>query len=211
MGDFERDLDLVLERLGGGLVEGGREQLRVLKERLVQLHETNVVKINHSVMELVCARYLVLRGYDVVVEQALTGGLICDLFSVRGMGTMILEVETGFVPPKNALNPLTYRRARITSKIARYSPFANKFGLASPPNHVLQIPSVFLKPPGDRSWEELSELKSLCDRYYKSPPLTLEELRYGLLHTVYIINVDEGQVREVDPTAYRADLPSHLK
>jgi len=211
MDDFERDLNLVLERLGGDADEAVRGKLRALKDRLVQLHEKNVVKINHSVMELVCAKYLVLRGYDVIIEQPLTGDLVCDLYATRGMGTMILEVETGFVPPENALNPLTYRKARITSKIVRYSPHTNKFGLAAPPNHILQIPNVFLKPPRDRSQEGLKELKDICDKYYKSPPLSLEELRYGLLHIIYIINVDEGQVREIDPYTYLTDLPSRLK
>ena len=181
--------------------ETGR-RLNRLKDRLVRLDETNVLKINHSVMELVCAKYLILRGYDVTVEHPLTENLVCDLYATRGMGTMIVEVETGFVPPENALYPITYRGARIASKIARYSVHSNKFVLAAPPHHILQIPPVFLKPPRERSLRDLRELKGTCDKYYKNPPLSLDELRYGRLHSVHIIDVDGGEIKEFDPYIY---------
>ena len=202
MGYFERDLDLLLIKLKDGVDEETGRKLNSLKDRLVRLDETNVLKINHSVMELVCAKYLILRSYDVTVEYPLTDNLVCDLYATRGMGTMIVEVETGFVPPENALSPITYRRARIASKIARYSAHSNKFVLATPPHHILQIPPVFLKPPRERSIADLKELKDTCDKYYKNPPLSLDELRYGRLQTVHVIDVDGGEIKEFDPSNY---------
>lgn len=204
---FERDLDLLLARLKHGADEAAGPKLESQRNRLIRLHKENVVKINHSVMELVCAKHLILKGYEVTVEHPLAGNLVCDLYGTRGMGTVILEVETGFVPPEDALYPITYWKARIASKIARYSAHAHKFGLATPPHHILQIPQVFLKPPRERDQGDLREVKGMCDRYYKNPPIRLQELRYGLLHTVCLIDVDRGEVREVDPVVYSESYP----
>ena len=202
MEEFERDLDLLLKRMRMNLDEGTREKLNGLRDKLVRLHEENVAKINHSVMELMCAKYLVLRGYEVDVEHTLDGGLTCDLYGTKGEGTLIIEVETGFVPPEHALDPITYCRTRITSKITRYSNYANKFGLGTPPHYILQIPPALIKPPRYRKPEELQEIKGQCDLYYKNPPVSLDEVRNGRLHAVYILYVDEATVRETDSDIY---------
>lgn len=199
---FERDLGLLLTRLKDGVDKETEEKLNGLRDRLIRLRERRVIKINHSVMELVCAKRLLLRGYDVDVERRLTEKLVCDLYATKGDGTMILEIETGFVPPENALDPLAYWEARIASKIARYSVRSDKFGLGTPPHHILQIPTVFLEPPRERSSKSLRELKSRCDKFYRNPPLDFNELRHGCLHTIYVIDVDDGEVEELDPGNY---------
>jgi hypothetical protein len=202
MNYFERDLEILLKRLRRGLDHRTEKMLNRIKDRLIQLSERNVVKINHSVMELVCAKYLILNGYDVDVERPLEGHLVCDLYAKRGMGTMIVEIETGFVPPENALNPFAYWRARVASKIARYSVHSNKFGLATPPHHILHVPSVFIRPPRKRSLENLRNIKSICDTFYVNPSISLDELRYGRVHAFFVLDVDEGRVKEFDPNAY---------
>ena len=45
-------------------------------------------------------------------------------------------------------------------------------------------------------------MKTLCDRYYSNPPVSVEEIRNARLHTIYVINVDEGRVQETDPENY---------
>ncbi|MEM2936347.1 MAG: hypothetical protein QW231_04125 [Candidatus Bathyarchaeia archaeon] len=203
MEEFERDLDTLLGRLSGDADGETGKRLGVLKDRLVRLHEENLVKINHSVMELVCAKHLILGGYEVDVEHPLdAGGLTCDLYGVKGYGTLIVEIETGFVPPEHALDPMTYLKTRITSKITRYSNYCNKFGLGTPPHYIIQVPPTLVKPPRYRTMEEIQEIKGRCDLYYKNPPVTLEEIRNARLHTIYIIDVDEGTVQETDPSAY---------
>ncbi len=199
---FEEDLDALLSLLFQNLDKEAQVKLSRLRDRLVQLHRENVVKINHSVMELVCARYLVERGYDVQVEWPLDGVLTCDLFAVKGYGSLIAEIETGFVPPEHALDPSGYLAARIASKIVRYSGYAGKFALGIPPYYVLQFPSVFAKPPRERKPSELEEVKGLCDRYYHNPPVNLAEIRNARVHAVYVVDVDCGVVREVDPEVY---------
>jgi len=199
---FEEDLNSLLFRLFRGLGEEARFKLSRLRDRLVELHRENVVKINHSVMELVCARHLVERGYDVQVEWPLDGSLTCDLFAVKGYGSLIVEIETGFVPPEHALDPSGYLAARIASKIVRYSGYAGKFALGIPPYYVLQFSPVFAKPPRERKPGELEEIKGLCDLYYRNPPVSLAEIRNARVHAVYVVDVDGGVVREVDPEAY---------
>lgn len=202
MKKFNRDLDILLTRLNKNTDKETKKKLNKLKDRLIRLNEENVVKINHSVMELVCAKHLILKGYEVDVEHPLAGGLICDLYGVKGYGTLIVEVETGFVPPDHALDPATYCKARIASKITRYGNHSEKFALGVPPYYILQIPPALTRPPRDRESGELKEIKSRCDLYYKNPPVSLEEIRNARLHTIYVIDVDEVAVQEVDPSTY---------
>jgi len=199
---FEEDLNLLLSRLAQHASEETERKLTELKERLIQLHRENVVKINHSVMELVCAKHLVEKGYEVLVEHPLEGGLTCDLFAVKSYGSLIVEIETGFVPPEHALDPSAYIAARIASKIVRYSSCAGKFALGMPPHYVLQFPSIFIQPPRERKPEDLTAIKSLCDLYYVNPPVTSKEIKEARIHAVYVVDVDEAAVREVEPEAY---------
>jgi hypothetical protein len=178
------------------------ERMNFVKNRLIELYMRNLVKINHSAMELVCAKHLIRYGYKVDVEKQLTDILICDVYAEKGDGAAIVEIETGFIPPEHALDPLSYYAARIASKIARYSKYANQFVLATPPVSVLSIPAVFRRPPRDRRPSEIKKVKVLCDKYYKNPPVTEDETLNGRLHITYIINIDAGKVVEMDIDSY---------
>jgi hypothetical protein len=168
----------------------------------VNLQRKNVVKINHSVMELVCAKYLILKGYEVQLEYPLSDILTCDLYSIKGYGNLIVEIETGFIPPEHALFPLTYTSARLASKIIRYNSFAGKFALGMPPHYVLPFPRALAKPPRKRTPEEIDAIKKLCDKYYHNPPVTEEEIQNARIQEIYIIDVDQAKVQEIDPEAY---------
>ena len=201
MDDFERDIESIVEKLRVDLDDSEYSRLLRLRDRLLMLHKRNMVKINHSVMELVCAKYLIKRGFRVEVEYTLNG-VSCDIYAIKGLGTLIVEVETGFVPPEHALDPQRYLRARITSKIIRYSSYANKFCLATPPYYIMPIPKALLKPPRYRTEMEIRILKRLCDLYYRNPPVALDEVRNARLHSIYVVDVDEASVVEVDVEAY---------
>lgn len=178
------------------------QRMDFVKNRLIELYMRNLVKINHSAMELVCAKHLIRYGYKVDVEKQLTDILICDVYAEKGDGAAIVEIETGFIPPEHALDPLSYYAARIASKIARYSKYANQFVLATPPVSVLPIPALFRRPPRDRRPSEIKKVKVLCDKYYKNPPVTEDEILNGRLHITYIINIDAGKVVEMDIDSY---------
>ncbi|MCS7095684.1 MAG: hypothetical protein RMK50_01240 [Nitrososphaerota archaeon] len=199
---FEEDLKTLISILRQGMAPDHVVTLCNLMNQLVELHRHNIVKINHSVMELICAKYLIERGYQVEIEKPLAPSLTCDLFGVKGYGSLIVEIETGFVPPEHALDPQTYLAARIASKIVRYSSFADKFALGFPPYYFVQFPEFFAQPTKARKKEDLINIKKLCDRYYRNPPVSLKEIETARVHAVYVIDVDSASVREVDPEDY---------
>jgi len=201
LGEFERDIASLAERLCVGAEERVSAEIARLKDQLLSLHGKNLVKINHSAMELVCAKYLISAGYYVNLERVLDS-ISCDIHAVKGLGSLIIEVETGFIPPEHALDPATYIRARIASKITRYSGYADKFGLAVPPHYAMPIPQALIEPPRNRNKEDIMTVKSLCDLYYSNPPVSLEEIRNARIHTVYILDVDNGTVKETEPATY---------
>ncbi|HYA77976.1 MAG TPA: hypothetical protein VEF91_04595 [Verrucomicrobiae bacterium] len=199
---FEQDLTVLLSRLTTNSDKEAENKLTMLKNWLVKLQKENILKINHSVMELVCAKYLIQKGYEVQLEYPLNEILTCDLYSVKGYGNLIIEVETGYIPPENALAPLTYTTARLASKIIRYSSFAGKFALGVPPHYILPFPRALSKPPRNREDWEILQIKKLCDVYYHNPPVTIEETKNARIHEIYIIDVDHAKVQEIDPEAY---------
>jgi len=199
---FGIDLDSLLSRLIPDRSDPAFSKLDAIRVKLVEMHRQNLVKINHSAMEVICAKHLISKGYEVDVEHPVDGTLVCDLLGVKGDGRAVVEIETGFVPPEHALDPTGYYSARVASKIARYSAFADKFSLGSPLYQALPIPALFLKPPRLRGRSEIEDAKRLCDRYYKNPPIGLEEIAAARVHSVFLIDVDIGYVREIDPDTY---------
>ena len=198
---FVADIDKVISRMRVSLDDVEFKQVLGLRERLVALNKRNMVKINHSVMELVSAKHLIQAGFDVDVEYELEK-VSCDVYALKGYGSVIVEVETGFVPPEHATDPLTYLRARIASKITRYSGFANKFILATPPYYIMQVPAALTKPPRFRGDDEIREIKELCDMYYSNPPVSLEEIRNARLHSIFSIDVESASLREWEVNEY---------
>jgi len=199
---FEEDLEFLLPKLSQDMQGKAKESLGRLRDRLIELHKSNVVKINHSVMELVCAKHLIVKQYDVDVEHQLDATLICDLYATKGYGSLIVEIETGFIPPDHALDPSAYLSARIASKIIRYSNYAGKFALGVPPHYILPIPQLLTVPSRQRTIENLKDMKSLCDQYYLSPPVSLDEVKNARLHVIYVIDVDNASIQEVEPETY---------
>jgi hypothetical protein len=208
--DFVRDLSMLLERLEARWGLGVRRQLERIKDKLVELHARGVVKINHTVMEVLCAAHMVHLGYEVDVERYLGDGLVCDVYGLKGGGAHIIEVETGFSPPEAALDPQRYLRARVVSKTARYSRYADKFSLATPRYNILEIPPALLKPPRLRTGDEVKALKQLCDLYYSRPPIKEEELWNCRIHSVIILNIDDLELLEVSAEEYYENALRHI-
>ncbi len=199
--EFIRDIDTIIDKISHELSKEEYEKIIHLRDDLMSKRTRNEVKINHSVMELICAKHLITNGFDVSIEHDLNG-ISTDIYAQKGFGSLIVEVETGFVPPDHALDPMNYLRARVTSKITRYSAFANKFVLASPIHYIMQVPSSLTKPPRFRTVEEVEYIKGLCDLYYRNPPVTLEEIRNARLHSIYVVDVDDAELREWEVNEY---------
>lgn len=199
---FRNDVYEITERLAKNLSEDDVPKLNFVRQKLIEMYQVNLVKINHSVLELICASSLIGRGYVVDVEKKLSEILVCDIFAQKGDGTTIIEIETGFTPPEHALDTVDYYAARIMSKIARYSQHCSKFSLATPVIGVLPIPKLFLVPPNARSKEDVEKVKKLCDRFYKNPPIKFDDILNAHLHSIYLINIDKNFAKEMDPASY---------
>ncbi len=199
---FTDDVYTVAEKLTGGKSPDMKSKINFVRERLIELYQKNLVKINHSVLEIICASNLIAQGYSVDIEKHLSDILVCDVFATKGDGTFIMEIETGFTPPDHALDTIDYYVARIASKIARYSQYCSKFALATPVVGILPIPKLFLKPPSKRTKDEVQKIKDLCDRFYKNPLIETSDILNARLHSVYLINIDKCFAKQLDPYTY---------
>ena len=202
MDKFRDDVYAITELLSSRLSENEKPKLNFVRQKLIDLYTENLVKINHSVLELICSSELILHGYDVDVEKPVSDILVCDLFATKGGDSTIIEIETGFTPPEHALDTVDYYTARIISKIARYSQYCSKFCLATPIVNVLPIPTLFLQSPRTRNTEQVSKIQKICDRFYKHPQIKFEEIQNARIDSVYLINTDKGFSKEIEPEEY---------
>ena len=199
---FQDDVYSITELLSKHLSPELIPKLNFVRQNLIEYYKKNLVKINHSVLELICAAELISHGFSVDVEKSISDVLVCDLFGKKGDDTSIIEIETGFTPPEHALDTVDYYAARIVSKIARYSKHCGKFSLATPVVNILPISEIFLLPPNTRKSEDIEKLKKLCDRFYKNPQIKLDDIKNAQIHSVYLINTDKGFAKEMDPESY---------
>ena len=206
---FRNDVFEMIDKLSKNLKENDASKLNYVGQQLIGMYKKNLVKINHSVLELICASTLISRGYAVEVEKDVSEILVCDIYAKKGGGDTIIEIETGFTPPEHAMDTIDYFSARIMSKIARYSQHCSKFSLATPVVGILPISKIFLLPPNARKKEDVQKIKDLCDRYYKNPPIKYDDILNAHLHSIYLINIDKGFAKELDPQGY-VDLTNSL-
>ena len=199
---FQDDVYSITELLSEHLPPELTPKLNFVRQTLIEFYKKNLVKINHSILELICAAELISHGFSVDVEKSVSDILVCDLFGKKGDETSIIEIETGFTPPEHALDTVDYYVARIVSKIARYSKYCGKFSLATPVVNILPISDIFLLPPNARKPEDVMKLKKLCDRFYKNPQIKLEDIQNAHIHSIYLINTDKGFAKEMDPEMY---------
>jgi hypothetical protein len=199
---FQDDVYAITELLSDRLDKTDIPKLNFVRQRLIEMYKENLVKINHSVLELICASELISHGYFVDVEKSVSKLLRCDLYGTKGDGNSIVEIETGFTPPEHALDTVDYYTARIVSKISRYSQYCRKFSLATPVVNILPIPELFLLPPHARGKEDVMRLKNLCDRFYKNPKINFDDIQNAHIHSIYLINTDKGFAKELDPEDY---------
>ena len=206
---FQNDVFAMFDKLSKNLQDHDKSRLRYVCNQLIEMYKKNLVKINHSVLEIICASSLIARGYSIEVEKSVSDILVCDIYAKKGGGYTIIEIETGFTPPEHAMDTLDYFTARLVSKIARYSQHCSKFSLATPAIDVLPIPKIFLLPPNARKKNDVDNVKKLCDRYYKNPSIKYDDILNAHLHSIYLINIDGGLSKEIDPQGY-IDLTKDL-
>ena len=199
---FQDDVYAITDLLSDRLVDTDIPKLNFVRQRLIDLYKKNLVKINHSVLEIICATEMISHGYTVDVEKPISELLTCDVIGKKSDSESIIEIETGFTPPEHALDTVDYYAARIISKIARYSQYCGKFSLATPVVNILPIPELFLIPPNSRKEKYVFKLKKMCDRFYRNPKIKFDDILNAHIHSVYLINTDKGFAKEIDPEIY---------
>jgi len=90
---FRADLHKLAARACAEDNQEVRAEVFGVADILVNLYRKNLVKINHSALELVCARSLIRQGYEVKVEHKLDRGLVCDVMGTRGTGTSLWRLR----------------------------------------------------------------------------------------------------------------------
>ncbi|MDR2720468.1 MAG: hypothetical protein LBC03_06675 [Nitrososphaerota archaeon] len=193
---FEANILWLLSKLTVNMSKPNITKINSLKDTLVKFQRNNVVKFNHSVMELVCTKSLVQKGYDVHFEYSLNSILICDLFDAKGHDSLIVEIETDLTPPENALVIIIYTYVHLASKIISYSSFAKNFALDVFPHCILPFSKVLAKSPCTISEAEIAKIKCLAVAYYHEPFVTINEICNAHLVWVQIIDFDTLTVQE---------------
>ena len=66
---FQNDVAQMTDKLSKNLDKSNLSKLNFVREQLIEMYKKNLVKINHSILELICASTLISRGYAVEVEK----------------------------------------------------------------------------------------------------------------------------------------------
>lgn len=185
-----RHLAVIASRAGVPPVDGAGDTL----ERLLRLNSMRALSGLHAVMQFTLALVLYSEGYDVWVEYELPGGLVADLYAEGPPGSVVVEVETGYVDPSMLHSPSSYLESKIALKAAQYSGHADLFVLAAPAYVELPIPRL---PPASEA--EAQRLARLIEVYQGRPAeRILEHLRGARIDLV--VSVDpEGPSVEPHP------------
>jgi len=186
-----------LRKLAQMLCDGKNKEVYRLYKRIERVRSHRKLNLNHSAMEILLGKYLIDKGYKVTLERCLVkDNLISDVYARNGKEILMVEVETGYVGPNNALVPIKSRMAKDIAKIIKYSPFSDKFGLAFPPFYISFIPKYFIHKDSN----EIERIKSLLKEFY--PNLELEKIKDAHLEKIYVVNLDELRVKEFDAKDY---------
>jgi hypothetical protein len=100
--------------------------------KLDSLIKRGSLSFYHALLQYILVLLLYERGYDIWVEKDLPGGLVADLYAEHPLGNVIIEVETGYIPPRCIEEPMSYLMAKIVYKALLYSKFSDLFFVAVP-------------------------------------------------------------------------------
>jgi hypothetical protein len=168
--------------------------------KLYDLNKRRSISVNHSVMEILVASHLLKKGFDNVDVESNINGVVADVIAYKNDKKTIVEIETGFTPAEHSIDPVDYLKARIASKIARYSIHSDHFILAYPVYYIPPIPPTLLKDPLERDVDELIRLRELINSYYSNPPIEILDLARARVDVIYILNVDRYKIYSIHPS-----------
>jgi len=119
----------------------------------------------HALLQFIVAMDLYSRGFDVSVEEPVDGGFKADVYAEGPQGSVIVEIETGYVPPDKVRVLEEFLEAKVAFKAVAYSPYADLFIVAAPSHVRLLVAPELLKPVEDRDILDVMVIRDLASRY----------------------------------------------
>ena len=144
-------------------------------------------------LQRIVGSWLKENGFQVYLEHTVDGIHYADVYAINDAKDVIVEVETGYVPPMFIGEAETYMLARSIVKTIKYAPLADEFYIATPSYIRLPIPHVLLTTPSD---EDLVLASLLVKRFFgeRWADETLRRLRDSRLDGVLLVEVARRSV-----------------
>ncbi len=169
---------------------------------LVKLYRRRGLTGFHAILQFIIASYLYKKGYDVTVEAGIGRNLKADVFGEAPWGSLIVEVETGFIPRHYMLHGASYIKARVVYKLLAYAPLADEFAIAVPFNMDLAniLPFEIITDP--TSATAARSASTILSRFFPSRYKDLlNNIDRASLSKIYRIHIEDMNVavEEVNP------------
>ena len=194
MDKVTRDFEIIYEKVSS--CYGNSSSLEEIYRKLLGLSKIGVLNINHSVLQLILSGYLLSKGFRVYVEVEVQGGVM-DIYAIKGKDIGI-EVETGYVPPNNAIDPEEFLMGRLSLKTVKYSNIVSEFYIAVPSFYIPPIPRELLLDPNERSEEEVRNIMRLIRKYSKTPDITINDVKTSKINGIITINTKDMKINIID-------------
>ena len=150
----------------------------------------------HATVQRIVASWLRGMGFNAMLEHCVDGVHYADVYAVDGNTSIIVEVETGYVPPMFIGSAEEYMLARAIVKTVKYACLADEFYIATPSYFRPPIPDVIVRPVDEQAVEAAS---GLVGRFFgeKWAEETLRRLRGCRLAGLMLVNVSRRTVSVV--------------
>ncbi|MCE4599634.1 MAG: hypothetical protein F7C81_05495, partial [Desulfurococcales archaeon] len=122
----------------------GNNGVNSIYSKLYNLYKKKGIARFHVILQYIMSAYLYNRGYDVYVEEDIGKGYKADIYAEAPWESLIVEVETGYIPPSRHLDFEDYLIGKIIYKTLVYSQYADKFSIAIPSHLNIRFPRYLL-------------------------------------------------------------------
>ncbi|MEM0365577.1 MAG: hypothetical protein QXR02_01440 [Acidilobaceae archaeon] len=194
MSDLRQDIVEISTRLKLNSHNG----LSTVFERLYEEVSRGAIARYHALLQLIVAIDLHLRGFDVRVEEELPTGFKADVYAESPCCSVIVEVETGYIPQEWILRLEDFIASRVAFKAVAYSIDSDIFILAIPSHLRLLIPNPLLKPIEERDELDISMIRAMVTRYNRNQATRIGwRAQLARIDAIGYINVEEAIVEYI--------------